>query len=253
MHHFSPSSLRLDRLLAKASGLSRSDAQRAIRRGEVQVDGVPLTDPAAHVASNARIELAGAALAATGPRYFMLHKPAGYVCAATDREHRTVLDLLDVPNKAGLHIAGRLDLDATGLVLITDDGDWSHRVTAPRRGIPKTYRVTLAAPLSADAVAALRIGVTLRGEPRPCAPAGLETLGETVVRLTITEGKYHQVKRMFAAVGNHVVQLHRESIGAVRLDPGLAAGGVRVLTADEVGYFGAAADRDVASEPGMPG
>lgn len=239
MYHSSPSSLRLDRLLARASGLSRSDAQRAIRRGEVRVDGVSLTDPAAHVPGDARIELAGVTLAATGPRYFMLHKPVGYVCATTDREHRTVLDLLDIPNKAGLHIAGRLDLDATGLVLITDDGDWSHRVTAPRHGIPKTYRVTLAAPLGAAAAAALRTGVALRGEARPCAPAELEVLGETEVRVTITEGRYHQVKRMFAAIGNHVVQLHRERIGELRLDPGLAAGAVRPLTASEIGYFAA--------------
>jgi 16S rRNA pseudouridine516 synthase len=228
---------RLDRRVAHATGLSRARAQRAIRAGEIHVDGQPVTDPGAPVADDARIEHAGEVLAG-GHRYYMLHKPAGVVCATRDREHRTVLDLLAVPNKSGLHIAGRLDIDATGLVLISDDGDWSHAITSPRRKLPKTYRVQLAEPLAEAAAEQLRRGVALRGEPKACAPATVERLSGNEVRLTISEGKYHQVKRMFAAVGNQVQQLHRERIGAIVLDPRLAPGDMRVLTAGEIAAAG---------------
>jgi 16S rRNA pseudouridine516 synthase len=231
------SSRRLDQWLGQASGLSRAQAQRAIRRGEVKVDGEPVTDPGRHVDADARVEFAGEPLALPQPRYFMLHKPAGVVCATEDRQHRTVLDLIDVPNKAGLHPAGRLDIDATGLVLVTDDGEWSHRITAPRHKVTKIYRVTLAEPLTDAAAAALATGVRLRGEPKRCAPAVLEPLGEREARLTIAEGKYHQVKRMFAAVGNHVLRLHRERIGTLALDRTLPEGCVRPLTIDEIQSF----------------
>lgn len=203
----------------------------------MRVGGATVADPGWQVEADARVEYAGAPVSAPRRRYFMLHKPAGVVCATEDREHRTVLDLIDVPNKAGLHPAGRLDIDATGLVLVTDDGEWSHRITAPRHKVPKRYRVTLAEPLTAAAASALAGGVQLRREPKRCAPAVLERIGEREVRLTIAEGKYHQVKRMFAAVGNHVLRLHRERIGALELDPALPEGSVRPLTVEEVNNF----------------
>ncbi len=229
-----PSRRRLDQWLGQARGLSRAQAQRAIRRGEVQLDGEPVTDPGRHVGAGARIEFAGEMLTAPQPRYFMVYKPVGVVCATEDRAHRTVLDLIDVHNKAGLHPAGRLDIDATGLVLVTDDGEWSHRITAPRHKVAKRYRITLAESLTEAAATALAAGVQLRGEPKRCAPAVLEKLGERDVRLTIAEGKYHQVKRMLAAVGNHVLWLHRERIGTLELDPALPEGGVRPLTHEEI-------------------
>jgi 16S rRNA pseudouridine516 synthase len=229
--------MRLDRFLSHAAGLSRSQAQRAIRAGEVRVAGAVVTDPGAHVEVHGSIELAGRSIEARKPRYLMLHKPAGCVCATEDREHRTVLDLLDAQNPSGLHVAGRLDIDATGLVLITDDGEWSHRVTSPRHKVPKTYRVTLEKPLSDEAATKLRAGVALRNEPRHCAPAELERVAGNVWRLSITEGKYHQVKRMFAAVGSRVLALHRERIGKVALDPDLAPGEYRRLTVDEIAAF----------------
>ena len=224
---------RLDRRLAQATGLSRSQAQRAIRAAQVSVDGITLTDPGTPVTSAAQVVYAGQRLAVVTHRYFMLHKPAGVVCATHDREHRTVLDLLDVPNPAGLHVAGRLDIDATGLVLITDDGEWSHRVTSPRHKLAKTYRVALSDPLTESAVASLRAGVLLQGETKPCAPAGIERLSATEVLVTITEGRYHQIKRMMAAVGSHVVRLHRERIGPWLLDPALHRGEFRPLTDEE--------------------
>lgn len=200
----------------------------------MRVGGALVADPGWQVEADARVEYAGVPVPAPRRRYFMLHKPAGVVCATEDREHRTVLDLLDLPNKAGLHPAGRLDIDATGLVLITDDGEWSHRITAPRHKVAKCYRVTLVEPLTETAAARLAAGVQLRGEPRPCAPAVVERLGERELRLIISEGRYHQVKRMFAALGNHVARLHRERIGSLLLDPELAEGSMRPLTNEEV-------------------
>ena len=226
--------MRLDRFLSHAFGLTRSQAQRAIRAGEVTVDDVRVNDPAVKVVERAVVTLDGRPLGPAAPRYLMLHKPAGCVCATRDGMHTTVLDLLPAAARAGLHAAGRLDLEVTGLVLLTDDGDWSHRVTAPRRKCPKTYRAELAEPIGEAALAALRRGVLLRGEDRDTRPATIERLGPAAVRITVTEGRYHQVKRMFAAVGNRVTALHRERIGPVALDPALPPGGWRDLTAAEV-------------------
>jgi 16S rRNA pseudouridine516 synthase len=230
--------MRLDRFLSHGTRLSRSQATRAVRTGEVRVNGAVVNDPGAHVRPEDRVEHRGQRVEETKPRYFMLNKPAGYVCATDDAEHPTVLALLEVSHPERLHIAGRLDIDATGLVLITDDGEWSHRITSPRHVVPKTYRVTLAESLGDDAAAELREGVWLRGEKQRCEPAGVERVTDREVRLTITEGRYHQVKRMLAAVGNHVVALHRERIGTVALDPALPAGAARPLTAEEIASLG---------------
>jgi len=226
--------VRLDRFLSHAVGLTRSEAQRAVRAGRVAVDGAPALDPAVKVAEGAAVALDGAPVGPRGPRYLMLHKPAGCVCATSDGGHPTVLELLPPAERAGLHVVGRLDIDVTGLVLLTDDGAWSHRVTAPRRKCPKTYLADLAAAISDEALEVLRRGVRLRGEDRDTAPAEVERLGPARARITVTEGRYHQVKRMFAAVGNRVTGLHRERIGPVALDPGLSQGAWRNLTADEV-------------------
>jgi 16S rRNA pseudouridine516 synthase len=226
--------MRLDRFLSHAAGLTRTAAQHAIRGGRVAVAGVYARDPALKVAEGAVIVLDGVSLGPRRPRYLMLHKPAGCVCATSDGLHPTVLDLLPRAERSGLHVVGRLDLDATGLVLLTDDGDWSHRVAAPRRKCPKTYVADLASPIAEDALAVLRRGVRLRGEVRDAAPAEVERLGPAHVRMTVTEGRYHQVKRMFAAVGNRVTALHRERVGPVSVDPVLAPGEWRALTDDEV-------------------
>jgi 16S rRNA pseudouridine516 synthase len=228
----------LDRYLSQATGLSRSMAQRAVRRGAVTVAGVVIRDPATAVAAGAAVTLDGVSLALPGKRYFMLHKPPGVVCDRGDAHHRSVFELLHEPGRDRLHVAGRLDQDVTGLVLITDDGAWSHRITAPRRKQPKTYLVTLAAPLDEPAAAALRGGVSLRGESRPTRPAAVQPLADRRARLTIREGRYHQVKRMFAAVGNRVVALHREGIGALALDPALPPGAYRHLSPAELELLG---------------
>ena len=229
--------LRLDRFLSNATALTRSQAQRALRAGRVTVEGEVIRQGAALVPLEAQVLLDGEPVAPPRPRYIMLHKPPGVVCATEDPSHRTAIDLLDLPNPAGLHFAGRLDIDATGLVLISDDGQWSHRITAPAHHCEKRYRVGLEQSLDESQALRLREGVLLHGEKRPTRPAGLEIVGPTVCLITISEGRYHQVKRMFAAIGNRVVSLHRESIGELSLDPVLQAGEFRNLTTAEIALF----------------
>ncbi|OGT89320.1 MAG: 16S rRNA pseudouridine(516) synthase [Gammaproteobacteria bacterium RIFOXYD12_FULL_61_37] len=230
--------MRLDRFLSNNTSLTRSEAQRAIRTGRVRVGEIPVNDPAFKVGEGTSVRYEGIELGKRQSRYFMLNKPAGVVCATRDGKHRTVLDLIPCDEREGLHPVGRLDKDTTGLVILTDDGDWSHRVTSPRRHCAKVYRVGLVEPLPESARLALEQGIELRGERRPTLPAKVETLGMLEIRLSIQEGKYHQVKRMLAAVGNHVVSLRRESIGTISLDPALPPGAYRPLSADEVASIG---------------
>jgi 16S rRNA pseudouridine516 synthase len=176
-------------------------------------------------------------LAAPLPRYLMMHKPVGVVCATEDPTHRTAIDLLDLPNPAGLHFAGRLDLDTTGLVLISDDGQWTHRIVSPKHHCIKRYRVGLAAAPSAADLQRLCDGVLLKGEKRPTRPAQVQQTAADELLLGITEGRYHQVKRMLAVLGHQVVSLHREAIGPLELDPELTVGGFRPLRQCEIDLF----------------
>ncbi len=230
--------MRLDKFIAQATELSRTDAKKAMKAKRISVNGECVSDPALHINSSDDVCLDDQPLGQIGPRYFMLHKPAGYVCATHDSEHPTVLDLIDEPRKEDLQIAGRLDIDTTGLVLLTDDGQWNHKVTSPKRNCLKTYYACLADALIDNAEEQLAEGVMLDGETKPTKPAVLERLFSNEVRLTISEGKYHQVKRMFAALGNRVLELHRESVGHIVLDADLNAGEYRRLTATEISSIG---------------
>lgn len=230
--------MRLDKFLCDCSDLTRSLAGKLIRQGEVKVDGIVVKQPAFHITEQSLVEFDGIELTLSqGNRYFMLHKPQGYVCSNEDPDHPTVFFLLDEPGMGRLHVVGRLDLDTTGLVLITDDGQWSHRITSPRHECAKTYRVWLADPIAPGTAEQFAEGVLLRSEKEKTRPAQLEILGECEARLTIHEGKYHQVKRMFAAVGNKVIGLHREQIGALALEETLEPGEYRELSAAEVALF----------------
>ena len=229
--------MRLDFFLANSANVSRKEARRIIMAGRVTLEGEVCKKAATPATAQSQVCLDGQSLTLQGERYLMLHKPVDYVSATTDSEHPTVLDLLPPDLRRNLHIAGRLDLDTTGLLLLTTDGQWSHRVTSPRSHCAKTYRMTLAEPLTQDMLRQLAEGVQLKGEEKTTAPAEVEALGERSLRLTITEGRYHQVKRMLAAVGNHVLSLHRERIGTISLDPALAPGAYRALTEDEVAGF----------------
>jgi 16S rRNA pseudouridine516 synthase len=168
----------------------------------------------------------------------MLNKPQGVVCANSDAEHPTVFDLIDTRTlhpslRHQLQIAGRLDIDTTGLVLITSDGAWNHAITSPNKVLGKRYRVTTSDPISPEAPALFAQGLLLKQESKLTKPAKLTLLNSHHALLEITEGKYHQVKRMFAAIGNKVIALHREAIGTITLDTALAPSQFRPLTANE--------------------
>lgn len=226
--------MRLDKYLANVTDYSRSEAKKLLKNGSVTVAGVCVSDPRFDVAETDEVCIDGQRLRAATARYFMLNKPLGYVSATKDREQLTVLELFDEDNLDQLHIAGRLDIDTTGLLLVTDDGQWSHRVMSPTSDCRKTYWVETDDPITPGAIEQIEKGIKLQGELRPTLPAELTLIDEHTARLTIAEGKYHQVKRMFAAVGNRVERLHRERIGGIVLDESLQAGEYRPLTAEEI-------------------
>ena len=226
--------MRLDKFISHTTAHSRSDVRRLLRAGRVCVNGAPVRDAALTLQATDVVTLDGQALALRGPRYFMLHKPLDVVCATSDGGHLTVLDLLRGEDRDGLHVAGRLDIDSTGLVLITDDGQWSHRIKAPGRH-EKRYRVRTARPIPREAVGEFARGMCLRGEEdQPTRPARLQLLAPCEALVWLQEGRYHQVRRMFAALGNHVEALHREAVADIELDPGLRPGEWRPLTPGEI-------------------
>ncbi len=232
--------MRLDRFLAETTDLTRSLAKKALHRGEVSVDGEVVKNPAIQLGEASRVRWRGQPLALVGLRYVMLHKPAGVECTSRRTLYPRAVDLIDLPKAERLQPVGRLDVDTTGLVLLSDDGQWSHRVTAPRRRCGKVYRVTLAEPLEGQALAAAQAcfveGLLLDGEAKPTRPAELTMREPRVAAVTLHEGRYHQVRRMFAAIGNHVVALHREAVGPLTLGD-LPEGAWRELGEAEVAAF----------------
>lgn len=233
--------MRLDKFLCETTELTRSLAKKALHREEVSVDGEMVKNPAIQVGEASDVRWLGEPLTLVGLRYLMMHKPLGVECTTRPGLYPTVLELIDLPKVERLHPVGRLDVDTSGLVLLTDDGQWSHRVTSPKARCAKVYLATLADPLEGEeaqrAVDAFAAGIRLDGEDAPTRPAELTLLSAHEARLTITEGKYHQVRRMFAAIGNRVEALHRESIGPLRLDPDLEPGECRMLRREEIDAF----------------
>ena len=229
--------MRLDKFIGNNSELSRTQIHIAIKQGLILVNDATVSKTNAHINDDDRVIFNGQLIEARKARYLMLHKPAGYVSANTDSEHPTALDLIDVPFKNDLQIVGRLDADTTGLLLLTDDGQWNHKVTSPKHMHTKSYLVTTVDPIGESAKAVFEQGILLKGESKVTRPAELTLLESHKARLSICEGKYHQVKRMFAAIGNHVVALHRERVGEIYLDNNLLPGKFRALTADEIASF----------------
>ncbi|KZN40422.1 16S rRNA pseudouridine(516) synthase RsuA [Pseudoalteromonas luteoviolacea] len=225
---------RLDKFVSNVGELPRTKVKSLIKKGNVAVNGLICKKNEQQITASDDITLNDKPLKYLGKRYFMLNKPQGYVCANHDELHPTVFDLLDEPNLKDFHIAGRLDIDTTGLVLITNDGDWSHQITSPKKQKFKTYLVETKEIITEEALFDLRQGVALHNEKQLTRPAQAEALGKYALRLSICEGKYHQVKRMLAAVENHVVELHRENIGGIELDNDLEAGQYRPLTEHEI-------------------
>jgi 16S rRNA pseudouridine516 synthase len=242
-------SLRLDRLLANMGYGSRRDVAEMVRYGEVVLDGVVLAKADAKIAIArdlpARMTVAGKPLDPPPGLALMMHKPLGVTCSHKE-QGALVYDLLPRrwrSREPAISTVGRLDKETTGLLLLTDDGDLLHRIISPRRHVAKRYLATLARPLSGDEAAQFASGeLMLEGEDRPLAPAVFEPLSETTAWLTVTEGRYHQVRRMFAAVGNHVEALHRDRVGGLDLPSDLEPGKIRLMSeADVAAVFGGAA------------
>jgi 16S rRNA pseudouridine516 synthase len=234
--------MRLDKFISKATELSRKESKKILHASEVTVNDEVVKDPGLHVdIINDEVLWAGEPLSvATGNRYILLHKPEGFECTLKAKEHPIVTELIAVPELASLRIAGRLDVDTTGALLLSDDGGWLHRVTSPKHEHAKVYELTLADPMNeeeqAHAIKKVGEGILLEGDYEPTKPATLEFIDEKHARLTLEQGKYHQVKRMMGYFGNKVVELHRASIGHITLD-GLERGDSRFLTPEEVEKF----------------
>ena len=227
--------MRLDRFLSNLPQLNRQTARLALASGRVRVDGVVMANGLSEVNQFSRIELDEQLLhAGKAARYFMLHKPPGVVSATAHEQHRTVLDLLDEPNKDELHLAGRLDLNTSGLLLITNDGQWSRRLTEPRGRLGKVYRVDTEEPITPQYIEVFARGLYFAYEDLTTLPAELVIVSSHSALLTLHEGRYHQVKRMFGHFQNKVIGLHRLSMGSIELDPQLAAGQYRALSAAEI-------------------
>lgn len=226
--------MRLDKLIAQSTAFSRAQAKGIIRGGKITVDGKTARSGAIKLADDAVVEYMGVAIKKPEAQFIMFNKPAGVVCANVDEDHETVFDKLFLPRMDTLHIAGRLDIETTGLVLITDDGQWSHKITSPKHQHKKTYFIDLDTPINDKQIRILSEGVQLKDEKKRSLPAKVEVITDLHIKMTITEGKYHQVKRMMAAVGNHVVKLHRNQIAHIVLDADLKLGEWRKLTDREI-------------------
>ncbi|MEH6688858.1 MAG: pseudouridine synthase [Halopseudomonas sabulinigri] len=226
--------MKLDRFISNRTAHSRQATRLLIASGRVHVAGCITHDPRHEVDQFVAISLDGELLQARQAHFLMLHKPVGYLSATSDPQHPTVMQLIPGPLREQLHIGGRLDRSSSGLLILTNDGLWSRRLTEPRIKLPKTYRVTTLRPISQETAERFAEGIYMTTEQLTTSPAQLKQLAPCEARLTIYEGRYHQVKRMFHAVGNQVVSLHRESMGAIVLDPALAAGEYRALTTAEV-------------------
>ena len=232
--------LRLDRWLVTLGVGSRSEMQKLIRKGGVKVNGAAVTDPGKQVdEKSAALTVQGAPLDGRLTRHVMLHKPAGLLTAARDRKQPTVMDLLpEVYASIGCMPVGRLDKDTTGLLLLTTDGEMNHRLLAPGRHVDKTYRATVDGTLTQAHVEAFAAGMHIPEEGKEpafdAAPATLVIQDGNTGLLTIHEGKFHQVKRMFASLGCPVLRLHRLTFGSLKLDESLPEGQWRELTEDEI-------------------
>lgn len=227
--------MRVDRFLSNLPRFNRKQVRLLLVEKRVRVDGKIVSDPHAEVREFSRVEVDEDVLQIGKPlRHYMLHKPAGYVSATCDPQHRTVLDLIHEPDKEDLHIAGRLDFNTTGLMLITNDGSWSRRLTQPQTKLPKVYYVETEQDIGPEYAIKFTEGLYFAFEDLTTQPAGLELLGPKSARLSIVEGRYHQVKRMFGHFDNKVLRLHRERMGPLVLDDSLKPGEYRPLSDEEI-------------------
>ncbi len=227
--------MRLDKFICKSTQLTKPEAIAMIEEGKVNINRDVVTAVSAQVHENNQVTLNGILLTLRPFRYLIMNKPANTICSNIDEAYPSLFNYITEGNNAELHVAGRLDADTTGLVLITDNGSWSYNIITPSKKCEKVYRVGLRKPITEDATEKFAIGLQLQGESQLTRPAKLEIITSKEVLLTITEGKFHQVKRMFSAIGNKVISLHREKIGEITLD--VEEGEWRYLTSDEIQSF----------------
>ena len=243
--------MRLDKFIANNSEYSRKDVKKMARSNLVMVNEIACKDLSLLVQEADKVTVDGVWIEPIPSLYFMLNKPKDTVCANTDYENPTVIDVLAdaafemgcswIVNKPSivdeLQIVGRLDKDTTGLLFLTNDGQWNHRVVSPNAQCEKTYVANLTDEISQEAIDKLEQGVFLKDDHKRTLPARVTLISNHCIELTISEGRYHQVKRMIAAVGNHVNGLHRSIIGSVALDTNLEPGNFRELTPQEIESF----------------
>lgn len=225
---------RLDRFISAHTGISRRDVRPILAKGKITIDGNRATDINQLVDEFTHVTLDDKVIQAKTPRYIMMNKPTGVVSATKDSKHQTVVDLLSEEKPDELHIAGRLDFNTSGLLLLTNDGRWSRRLSSPKYNITKLYRVILEKPISKDYIQAFAKGMYFDYEGITTKPAQLEIIDEYTANLGLTEGRYHQIKRMFGRFQNPVVKLHRIAVGRLTLDEKLTPGQYRALTELEV-------------------
>ena len=232
--------MQLERLLQKHGFGTRKGCRGLIRDERVAVNGQICDDPFADIPTdNLVFSVDGVDWPYAEFASLMLNKPAGYECSRKPQHHPSVLELLPRPlRERDVQPIGRLDEDTTGLLLITDDGQLNHQLSSAKRKVPKIYLATTKHPLDQAQIDQLLAGVQLNDEPEPIAAAGAEIVGDHLLRLTVTEGKYHQVKRMVAAAGNRVEALHREAVGELSLPGDLKPGEWRWLTPADLEKLG---------------
>lgn len=224
---------RLDKIISNRTGISRKDAKSAISSGKVTVSGNVIRSSDYKVGENEEIILDGKKISGNAHVYIVLNKPKGYVSATEDPQQKTVIEL--VPPELfrnGIFPAGRLDKDTTGLMIITDDGDFAHRILAPKKHVPKKYAVTLDLPVTEEMKIGFEKGIEL--SDGICKSAKLFKTGEYTCEVTLSEGRYHQIKRMFGCFGAKVTELHRLSMGGFSLPENLLPGECRELSEKEL-------------------
>lgn len=231
--------MRLDKYLSDMGAGTRSELKKEIRKSGAVVDGTVVKDPGFSVSESSAVVFRGSEIAYEEYVYYMLNKPAGIISASEDGREDTVVDLISEPKRRDLFPVGRLDRDTEGLLLITNDGALAHRLLSPKHHVDKVYFVRVSGILTENDAGLFRDGLVLT-DGLECLPADLEILSVSdddyvsEAEITIREGKFHQVKRMFASIGSEVIYLKRLSMGPISLDPGLAPGEYRRLTPEEL-------------------
>jgi len=225
---------RIDKFVADHLNVSRKSIRLLIAQQRITIDGEFAQSVEQIINTFTVITLDSKIIQSNPSYYIMLHKPVGVVCATKDKQHKTVIDLINEPYKNELHIVGRLDLNTSGLVLFTNDSRWSEALTHPKQKVDKHYQVTLANKLTSDYIDAFAKGMYFAFEDITTLPAQLSIIDDYHADVILQEGKYHQIKRMFGRFQNPVIGLHRSQIGHIVLDEALEAGQCRSLTKEEV-------------------